>query len=270
MKKQSIFFALMSLVAMGVAFTSCTNVDNPYNPTPSDGKYVMAKDSVVYTSGDVHVKNWEYDDEGNMVKETIDYCYADGTTDQVVSTYTYTPGLITCNATYLNGDTRLFYYRLNDKGLIEQYESVTDEMVHDYKYDDDGHMIWYSEDGSDETITWKNGDVEKYDYGYGVTYFSWTNYEINFPYLIDFVGCYDDILAYMGYFGKATRHLMAGFNYDIEGEGYSERRVDNYSYVVLGGLVKEFATASHIVAVDGESNYVEDFGEHHYITWQKQ
>ena len=271
MKKQSIYGALIAMVAMGAAFVSCTNVDNPYNPTPSDGKYVMSQDSVVYTNGDVYIKNWEYDDEGNMVKETINYCYADGTTDQVVGTYTYTPDLITSKATYLNGDTDVFYYRLNDKGLIEQLENATTGDIGKYNYSDDNRIISYSEDESKHTVTWKNGDVAEYDNHIGIAYFSYTNYEVNFPYLIYYVGLIDDILAQMGYFGKAPRHLLSNFVYDVEDvEGYSEHYSNDYSYVVLDGLVMEYTeTCDDVITLDGETDD-QSFVRHHYIKWEKR
>ena len=270
MKKQSIIFALMSLVALGVVFASCANSDNPYIPTTPDGKYVMVKDSVVYSNGDIIIKNWEYDAEGKVVKEILSSCYADGTTDQSVNNYTYTPDLITSEVSYTSGDTKIFYLRLNNKGLVEQLEDVSENLVYNYKYDDGDRIIWHSENGSDESITWKYGDVEKYDYGYGVTYYSWTNYKNNFPYLTVHVDYYDDILAQMGYFGKPTRHLVSEFHYDIEDDDYSAHGRHDFSYVVLGGLVMEFTQAYDIVVVDNGVKTNDDSSIHHYITWEKQ
>ena len=102
-KLHLLMFAAILAICCASVFTACTNVDNPYDTAPSDGKYVMLKDSIVFSDGKKLIKNWEYDAGGKVVKETYTNYYTDGTTDQQLNNYTYSTNLITSQVTLSNG-----------------------------------------------------------------------------------------------------------------------------------------------------------------------
>ena len=265
MKKQSIFCALMSLMAMGVS-TSCTNVDNPYAPTTPDTKYVVVKDSVITSDGDVYVYDTEFDAEGKAVKETYTYYYEDGTTDQEVCCFTYGPDLITGEETLSDGTTSYAYFRLNSKGLVEHYERASYGIDVRFKYSDDGHVNLVSTPEFSDSLVWKDDDVVSWIYKDRAVDYVMTDYEIDFPFLMPFDG-YDTVLSQLGYFGKPTRHLVSKLAYESEDENGYNRASQSFDYVVRNGLVMEFTMSAEAVSTAKDLN--ESYIVHHYLTWKK-
>ena len=271
MKKQSKFLALMALVAVGVVFTSCSNVDNPYNVTPPDGKYVLVKDSITGSDGELQMYVWEYDAEGKMAKETFDFHHSDNTSDHIVSTFTYSENLITRKSVKNDETTYFAYFYLNSKGLVERIKDELWECECSYKYDDDDHVMLCLEDDRD-SLVWKNGDAVSYVINAaegGIINFTSSPYEVDFPYLMQFLPFGDNALSPMGFFGKATRHLISNLHFEHEADGKSGYLNGDYSYVVRGGLVVEFtADIDEFYTENGET---EDYSriEHHYLTWRK-
>ena len=274
MKKQSNFRALMALVAMGVVFVSCTNVDNPYNTTTPDGKYVMVTDSSVSsTSGATRVICWEHDAEGRFVKEIMTTYAPDGTIDRRVDNYTYSSGLITVSETFNDEAPQIFYYRLNDKGLVEKYEEASGENVLNYEYNADGYLVAIT--GSlmdidiDDTFVWKNGDIVSHHADFGVVNYSMNNYEVNFPYLLPCYGYHETALSQMGYYGKATRHLMSKCVTEAQTGVKSGNDISTFDYVVRGGLVVEFAVTEVATLTNGDESKNYSSAERHYLKWKK-
>ena len=275
MKKQFIFGALMALVAMGVVFASCTNVDNPYNTTTPEGKYVMLQDSTVASFGDKRIINWEYDAKGRMAKETVDY-YADDTSVHYVSTFTYSQNMITREMVTSNGETDVAYFYLNSKGLVERYVWKLYGIDCGYEYDDDDRIMIYTDnDGGRVSVVWDNGDVvieseTKDDSDSHTAYYTSTDYEVNFPYMMPYLNPLDTALTPMGCFGKSSRHLISNYNYVYEANGHSVHCSNTCSYVVRNGLVMEFSVdVNEVVTTNGESEEI-SYIEHHYLTWEKQ
>lgn len=271
MKKQSNFLALMALVAVGVVFTSCSNVDNPYNVTPPDGKYVLVKDSITSPDGELQMYVWEYDAEGKMAKETSDFHHSDNTSDHIVSTFTYSENLITRKSVKNDETTYFAYFYLNSKGLVERIKDELWECECSYKYDDDDHFMLCLEDDRD-SLVWKNGDAVSYVINGaegGIINFTSSPYEVDFPYLMPFLPFGDSALSPKGFFGKATRHLISNLHFEHEADGKSGYLNGDFSYVVRGGLVVEFtADIDEFYTENGET---EDYSriEHHYLTWRK-
>lgn len=272
MKQKSIFRALMALVALGVVFVSCTNADNPYNTTAPDGEYVLVKDSASSSTGDSQISVWEYDAEGRVVKETIDFYYSDGTSDHDVNTFTYSQNLIT-RETVRNGvETYSAYFYLNSKGLVE---SVKDELWDKdcgFEYDDDDRIMVCSESDHRDSVVWKNGDVEKY-IAFGADdkaiCFTPSRYEVNFPYVMPYLVYTDTSLTQIGVFGKTTRHLISNMHHESEKDGNTAYFNHDYSYVVQNGLVMEFT--DDVNEWYSENGETKDFSriEHHIFTWKK-
>ena len=273
MKKQSNFLALMALAAMGVMFVSCTNVDNPYNVTTPDGKYVLVKDSIVSTDGGSKVAVWEYDAQGRVTKETFVNNNPDGTSLQEVSTYTYSQNLIT-RETLRNGvDPSFAYFYLNSKGLIERFKYEASGYDCIFKYDDDDRVMTCTEAGHSDTVVWKNGDVEKYvavvnTTSHAMIYTS-SHYEVNFPYLMPYLLHMDNALSPMGLFGKATRHLISNIHFEAASDGKSATHNESYSYVVRSGLVMEFIVDIDDLYTENGETEEEKMTHHHYFTWKK-
>ena len=268
MKKQSIFGALMSLVAMGVVFVSCTNVDNPYTPATPEAKYVVVKDSVVGSNGSVRVSSVELDAEGKAVKETLTYYNEDGTADQNVGVYTYGRDLITYELTQSDGTTSTANFWLNDKGLVERYEDASYGVDVRFGYSDDGHVEKISTDDYADSFVWQNGDVISRTYGDLFASYILTDYEIDFPFLMPY-DIYDIVLSQYGYFGKATRHLISKLFYEVEDENGYESGSQSFEYVVRNGLVKEFTNTIENVFTENGANESVIYIEHHYLTWKK-
>ena len=272
MKKQFNFRGLMALVALGVVFVSCTNVDNPYNVTTPDGKYVLVRDSVTISNGESQLLAWEYDAEGRMAKETADFHYPDGTSDHIVSTFTYGENLITRKSVKNDETTYFAYFYLNSKGLVERLKDELWEADCSYKYDDDDHVILLTEDKYKDSIEWQNGDVVKFvgNSAHKETfYFTPSRYEVDFPYLMPYLIHTDNTLSPLGFFGKATRHLVSNIHFELKTDDKSGYLNNDVSYVVRGGLVMEFtADINELYTENGET---EDNSrvEHHYLTWKK-
>ena len=271
--KQSNFFALTSLVAMGVMFVSCTNVDNPYNTTPPDGKYVLVKDSVVDSSGDSRVDVWEYDAQGRMAKETTSYRHSNGSSDKTVTTFTYSENLITRKAVK-NDETPSFgYFYLNSKGLVERYIDETMKIDCSYEYDNDDRIMTSIEDGRKNNVVWDNGDVVKAveDGDDGITfYFASSNHEVNFPMYMPYLSQWDSALSIMGLFGKAPRHLISRVQFESASDGKTQKYNEVIEYDLSNGLVTKIKfDIEDVVTRNGE---IEDYShiEYHYLTWKKQ
>ena len=273
MKQKSIYGALMALMVMGVVFASCTNADNPYNTTAPDGKYVMTKDSTVYSNGDSRLVTWEFDAEGKMVKESADYHYPDGSYLQIINTFTYSENLITRQTVTSKDENSLSYFYLNSKGLIERF--IDEEGLETrYEYDDNDRIVMTSEDGKRDLVAWENDDVVRFEvntYGDGsVINYTSSDQEVYFPYLISYLLNLDTAMTPIGLFGKATRHLVSTMHLEKESGGNSVYLHDDFSYVVRNGLVMEFiANTDQRYTIDGESTD-KSLAEHHYLYWEKR
>ena len=271
--KQSNFFALTSLVAMGVMFVSCTNVDNPYNTTPPDGKYVIVKDSVVDSSGESRVDAWEYDAQGRVTKETTSYRHSNGSSDKTVTTFTYSQNLITRKLVANDEKITFGYFYLNSKGLVERYIDEEMEIDCSYEYDDNDRITKCIEDGRKTNVVWDNGDVVKTveDGDDGITnYFASSNHEVNFPMYMPYLSQWDTALSIIGFFGKAPRHLFSRFYFESKSDGKTQKYNEVIEYDLSNGLVTKIKfDIEDVVTRNGE---IEDYShiEYHYFTWKKQ
>lgn len=272
MKQKSIFRVLMALMVMGVVSASCTNVDNPYNNTAPDGKYVAVGDSVITSAGLKRLAVWEYDAEGRMAKETADFYYSDGTTEHQVSTFTYSQNMITRKTVKNDAEITFAYFYLNSKGLVERYKDEMGAWDCSFEYDDNDCVANCIEDGLKDSVIWKNGDVVSYIGGGNdpyASFFTSSSYEVNFPYLMPYLLHMDSALTLMGFFGKATRHLISNIRTEGVYEGKDLSRNMDFSYVVQNGLVKEFILdINESYTANGETEKFTST-QHHYFTWKK-
>jgi len=204
-----------------ISLLSCSKDEN--NSDSPNGRGCVVK-SITGTGGDYDKINFEYDDEGRVIK-IVDYL---SDTKLIITTTTYTYGMdeIKVKSTSNNNDKeRIDIYLFNDNRV---FRSISDNgFVRTYEYDNNGYLSsirWSSDDTNyDTNIAYKDGNISLVQSpGYG-SYLATYNDSPRLPYTESLTGAFsewlffgiDDATLYeQGYFGKLTKNQIVSLTHD--------------------------------------------------------
>lgn len=278
-----------AIVAVSTLLASCGQSDNPLVGPTTKKHYVLVKDSMPYGTDyqNYEITTYTYDAQGQLTeRELKTIVNTNGNRMYTKSVYTYTDEYIcetktsdyTINGVQVASGPTDRYYKLNDRGLVAEYEFLLPGKNAVFEYDSDGRVSRYGYEDDDVNImTWDDGDVKKVTILSGDSivreeFFTFSDMEVDFPMHIPGLDMGNEPLNLMGFFGKTSRHLVI--------DRTSTHRMDvldatvqantTYDYEVHNGLVTKYTTNVHNVYTrDGEIILNENIITPHYLTWKE-
>lgn len=258
--KKMINLVLAAILICGtVAFTACN--DNSDNPVPSKKKYRLVQRKEVYDNTDAYyITHYGYDDQGRLISfKRVGYNtqYSDGAFVDANYTYTYEDHCII--ERHLNSNY-IYYYTLNDDGLVVKVQSASIEDgvetpgYPDYLQYKDGrilsiedtnakHLTVFHYEG-DDLMYFQREDVEVSPvlYTYTRTELSVDHGYLNTPYTT-----MDEPLYMMGYFGKPSKHLESHKKSETKDSKIYALFDYDYTYTIADGHIVEMVEVTHMI-----------------------